>query len=102
MRKHSKQCYVVCQVLDTLHAVQKEVPITSSSEPEQEKCKKHHVKASVYCETCKICICHECALWEEEHRGHTFKPLNVIYQKHVEILQGEVRKFALALAFCNR
>ena len=47
---------------------------------------------SVYCETCKECICHECALWSTEHHGHSFKPLDILYKKHVEILQGEVRK----------
>lgn len=45
---------------------------------------------SVYCETCKNCICHECALWSEEHRSHSFKPLDVLYKKHVELLEGEV------------
>ena len=76
------------QVLDNLHAVKKEVAISSSSE--QEKCAVHREKMSVYCESCKVCICHECALWSQEHKGHDFKPLDQIYKDHVEILQVEV------------
>ena len=27
------------------------------------RCKEHNEKLSVFCCTCKICICHQCALW---------------------------------------
>lgn len=46
-------------------------------------CKQHKEKLSVYCWTCKSCICHQCALWAETHGGHNFKPLDDIYEQHV-------------------
>lgn len=27
------------------------------------RCENHHEKLSVFCWTCKKCICHQCALW---------------------------------------
>ena len=52
-------------------------------------CSSHKEKMSVYCETCRECICHKCALWGSHH-SHTLKPLDDFYKRHVEILQGEV------------
>ena len=45
---------------------------------------------SVYCWTCKVCICHQCALWGGTHSGHTFKPLDEIYDQHVVRVREEV------------
>lgn len=42
---------------------------------ENDQCAVHHEKLSVYCWTCKCCICHQCALWGGTHSGHTFKQL---------------------------
>lgn len=42
---------------------------------ENDQCPTHHEKLSVYCWTCKCCICHQCALWGGTHSGHTFKQL---------------------------
>lgn len=47
----------------------------ASSTSEKDQCVSHHEKLSVYCWTCKICICHQCALWGGTHSGHTFKQL---------------------------
>lgn len=38
----------------------------------------------MYCETCKCCICHECALWSPKHTNHVFKPLEEIYHQHCQ------------------
>lgn len=76
-------------MLETLRAVQKDIVISS---PEQEKCKTHHEKMSVYCETCKTSICHECALWSKEHKEHSFKPLDLIFKRNTQILEKEVRR----------
>lgn len=56
-----------------------------------------HVKEelSVYCETCKCCICHECALWSTKHSNHVFKPLEEIYLQHCHQIRehvGRLRK----------
>lgn len=42
---------------------------------ENDQCNTHNEKLSVYCGTCKCCICHQCALWGGTHSGHTFKQL---------------------------
>ncbi len=89
-------------MLDTLQDSTKEVsisPSSSSSSLEKKKCALHNEKMSVYCENCKECICHECALWSEKHSNHrqSLKPLNMFYKKHMDILQGEVRRETLSL-----
>lgn len=56
----------------------------------------HHPdeKLSVYCWTCKICICHKCALWggscSSNHANHTFKQLELIYETHLSQVKEEV------------
>ena len=47
-------------------------------------------KLSVYCWTCIKCICHQCALFGGTHSGHTFKPLDEIYDFHKEQIIAEV------------
>lgn len=78
----------VTQQLDTLQAV----GITSSrhSDSSRDRCTVHHEKLSVYCWTCRRCICHQCALWGGTHSGHTFKPLEEVYEQHVTQIKAEV------------
>ena len=45
---------------------------------------------SVYCWTCRKCICHQCALWGGTHSGHVFKPLEEVYEQHVGQIKTEV------------
>lgn len=47
-------------------------------------------KLSVYCWTCKICICHKCALWGGTHSNHTFKQLELVYETHLSQVKEEV------------
>lgn len=47
---------------------------------DKDQCPNHHEKLSVYCWTCKCCICHQCALWGGTHSGHTFKQLGKQWQ----------------------
>ena len=74
--------------------------------PCKDKCKVHAEKLSVYCWTCRQCICHQvrsspylslisdhliicifqCALWGGTHSGHTFKPIDQIYDQVDRIL----------------
>ena len=79
------------QQLDTL----KEVGCSSRQESlemshKEDQCEKHEEKLSVYCWTCRVCICHQCALWGGTHSGHTFKPLDEIYDQHVVRVKEEV------------
>ena len=56
----------------------------------RDKCQNHSEKLSVYCWTCRECICHQCALWGGTHSGHTFKPLEEVYEQHVNHVKEEV------------
>lgn len=94
------------------------------------RCEDHQEKLSVYCWTCKQCICHQCALWGGtvsytfriylkqarnteislipvgfhksvmynefffllQHSGHTFKPLDDVYNEHVKKITEELNQ----------
>ncbi|KAF3840677.1 hypothetical protein F7725_006539 [Dissostichus mawsoni] len=66
--------------------------LTKHEDNDKDKCDNHHEKLSVFCWTCKKCICHQCALWGGMHGGHTFKPLVEIYEQHVTKVKDEVAK----------
>ncbi|XP_067121079.1 E3 ubiquitin-protein ligase TRIM37-like [Centruroides vittatus] len=76
----------VTQQLDTLQLVGS----AKGEVPEKEKCKSHKEKLSVYCWNCKMCICHQCALWGGMHSGHVFKPLDEVYEQHITQIKEEV------------
>ncbi|GAB6030286.1 hypothetical protein CHUAL_005961 [Chamberlinius hualienensis] len=77
----------VTQQLDNLQMVS----VTSKVDDQgKDKCETHHEKLSVYCGVCRKCICHQCALWGGTHSGHTFKPLDDVYQQHVGQIDEEV------------
>ncbi|XP_075957966.1 E3 ubiquitin-protein ligase TRIM37 isoform X2 [Anarhichas minor] len=78
----------VTQQLDTLQLCS----LTKHEDNDKDKCDNHHEKLSVFCWTCKKCICHQCALWGGMHGGHTFKPLVEIYEQHVTKVKEEVAK----------
>ncbi|XP_044734423.1 E3 ubiquitin-protein ligase TRIM37-like [Chrysoperla carnea] len=77
----------VTQQLDTLQAVSNN---SSRDEADRDRCSTHHEKLSVYCWTCRCCICHQCALWGGTHSGHTFKPLEEVYEQHITQIKDEV------------
>uniref|UniRef100_A0A665XB33 Tripartite motif containing 37 n=1 Tax=Echeneis naucrates TaxID=173247 RepID=A0A665XB33_ECHNA len=78
----------VTQQLDTLQLCS----LTKHEDNDKDKCENHHEKLSVFCWTCKKCICHQCALWGGMHGGHTFRPLVEIYEQHVTKVKEEVAK----------
>jgi tripartite motif-containing protein 37 len=55
-------------------------------------------KLSVYCWTCKICICHKCALFGGTHTNHTFKQLELVYETHLSQVKEEVSQLRSRLA----
>jgi len=79
----------VTQQLDTLKeaGARQEVEVGGMK---VDQCEQHEEKLSVYCWTCRKCICHQCALWGGTHSGHTFKPLDEIYDQHVARVKEEV------------
>ncbi|XP_076232623.1 uncharacterized protein LOC143178072 isoform X3 [Calliopsis andreniformis] len=78
----------VTQQLDTLQAVG--ASNSRHDESDRDRCTVHHEKLSVYCCTCRRCICHQCALWGGTHSGHTFKPLEEVYEQHVTQIKAGV------------
>ncbi|KAK2583315.1 hypothetical protein KPH14_009317 [Odynerus spinipes] len=78
----------VTQQLDTLQAVG--VSNSRYDDSNRDRCTVHQEKLSVYCWTCRRCICHQCALWGGTHSGHTFKPLEEVYEQHVTQIKAEV------------
>ncbi|KAH9639084.1 hypothetical protein HF086_009053 [Spodoptera exigua] len=62
----------------------------SQRESFRDRCPTHQEKLTVYCWTCRRCICHQCALWGGTHSGHTFKPLEEVYEQHVTQIRDEV------------
>ncbi|XP_041349758.1 E3 ubiquitin-protein ligase TRIM37-like [Gigantopelta aegis] len=77
----------VTQQLDTLQNI---MPSSNSDSCDDEKCDEHDEKLGVYCWTCKNCICHQCALFGGKHSGHTFKPLDSVYDEHVKKITAEM------------
>ncbi|XP_031352396.1 E3 ubiquitin-protein ligase TRIM37-like isoform X3 [Photinus pyralis] len=78
----------VTQQLDSLQAVSG--TRCEDNERDKARCSTHMEKLSVYCWTCRCCICHQCALWGGTHSGHTFKPLEEVYEQHVTQIKDEV------------
>ena len=83
----------VTQQLDTLqlHSGNTAVAGKSSSSSGRDTCSVHEAeRLTVYCWTCHQCICHQCALWAGQHSGHTFKPLDEVYDQHLTNVQEQV------------
>lgn len=58
---------------------------------DKDKCDIHKCeKLSVYCWTCYKCICHQCALFGGTHSGHTFKPLDEVYEFHKDQIMEQI------------
>lgn len=56
------------------------------------KCELHkNEKLSVFCQTCKKCICHQCALFGGQHASHSFKPLDEVYEFHKEQINDQIK-----------
>lgn len=61
--------------VESLQQICANIKSTGLTQNENDQCVTHTEKLSVYCWTCKCCICHQCALWGGTHSGHTFKQL---------------------------
>lgn len=83
-------CRWVEEVTQQLDSLQLTGPPKTKDEADKDGCDIHHEKLSVFCSTCKQCICHQCALWGGTHSGHTFKPLDEVYDQHVSSITDEV------------
>ncbi|CAG9759485.1 unnamed protein product [Ceutorhynchus assimilis] len=83
-------CRWVEEVTQQLDSLQAGSLRNKLDENDRDRCTTHFEKLSVYCLTCRCCICHQCALWGGTHSGHTFKPLDEIYDQHVNQINDEV------------
>uniref|UniRef100_A0A0K8SA98 E3 ubiquitin-protein ligase TRIM37 n=1 Tax=Lygus hesperus TaxID=30085 RepID=A0A0K8SA98_LYGHE len=77
----------VTQQLDTLQAAGS---CSRNDVSDRDRCTIHDERLSVYCWTCRRCICHQCALWGGTHSGHTFKPLEEVYEQHTTQIKEEI------------
>ncbi|XP_069134745.1 E3 ubiquitin-protein ligase TRIM37-like [Argopecten irradians] len=75
-----------------LESLKECTPVVKKEEGEKDICEEHQEKLSVYCKGCKQCICHQCALWGGTHSGHTFKPLDGVYEEHVKKVTEELNQ----------
>lgn len=48
--------------------------------------------------TCRLCVCHQCALWAGEHADHKFQPVTEIYESHKTELYDEIKNLKRRLA----
>ncbi|XP_065338138.1 E3 ubiquitin-protein ligase TRIM37-like isoform X2 [Cloeon dipterum] len=80
----------VTQQLDSLQAMGAANTDGTDNVDKDSRCESHQEKLSVYCWTCQRCICHQCALWGGTHSGHTFKPLEEVYEQHISQIKDEV------------
>ncbi|CAH8876087.1 unnamed protein product [Trichobilharzia szidati] len=53
-------------------------------------CELHNERLSVFCSTCDFSICHQCALFDNKHEQHSFRPLDEVYNEHVKQIKGEM------------
>ncbi|KAJ2952570.1 hypothetical protein O0L34_g6893 [Tuta absoluta] len=82
-------CRWVEEVTQQIETMQQTNSVTQR-ESYRDRCPTHQEKLTVYCWTCRRCICHQCALWGGTHSGHTFKPLEEVYEQHVTQIRDEV------------
>ena len=55
-----------------------------------EVCKEHGAKLDYYCQTCKVPICSECAMFGgDKHKDHKFLRLGEVYEKHCDVIKKE-------------
>ncbi|CAB3983814.1 E3 ubiquitin- ligase TRIM37-like isoform X1, partial [Paramuricea clavata] len=83
-------CRWVEDITQRLTSLQQQAQARPTVKQEKDWCKEHNEKLSVFCCTCKICICHQCALWAGQHSGHSFKQLDEVYDQHVSLVTDEV------------
>ncbi|CAH8672573.1 unnamed protein product [Schistosoma rodhaini] len=58
-----------------------------------EVCELHNERLSVFCTTCGYAICHQCALFDNNHEQHSFRPLDDVYDEHVKQIKNEMDQF---------
>lgn len=66
--------------------------VSNGDAVKKDVCSKHLKTLKLYCCNCKLCICDECAVTNDDHPDHTYKNLDVIYESDMQILEEELKK----------
>lgn len=85
-------CRWVEEVTQQLDSLQHFTPPPKIEDGDKDRCEEHQEKLSVYCWICRQSICHKCALWGGTHTGHTFKPLDGVYDEHFRKIKDEIKQ----------
>ncbi|CDS37296.1 E3 ubiquitin protein ligase TRIM37 [Echinococcus multilocularis] len=81
----------VIQQLDRLKNADENLTL-KTPDSNTDLCESHSERLTVYCTTCDRVICHRCALFDGRHGQHTFRPLDDVYQEHVDAIKSEMDK----------
>ncbi|KAI3384812.1 hypothetical protein SNEBB_009065 [Seison nebaliae] len=74
----------------------------SVNHPTEERCHIHPESClTVLCCTCMKAICHECALFGEEHPDHYFKQLSDVYKKCVKDIHQHIKPLEMNIVMKN-
>lgn len=85
-------CRWVEEVTQQLDSLQHFTPSPKTDDTDKDRCEEHQEKLSVFCWICRQSICHKCALWGGTHTGHTFKPLDGVYDEHFRKIKDEIKQ----------
>ena len=59
----------------------------NNNKEKNEICKKHQIEFLYYCDTCKIPLCSDCFMLEEDHKSHTIKKISEVYNDHLKLIK---------------
>ncbi|KAL3309157.1 Tripartite motif containing 37 [Cichlidogyrus casuarinus] len=62
-----------------------------SADSNGDKCKSHDEVLSVYCATCNRVVCHQCALFDNQHDKHQFRPLDEVVKQKIKDLSSDIQ-----------
>ncbi|KAG2383155.1 hypothetical protein C9374_004492 [Naegleria lovaniensis] len=88
-------CKFVSEISTELEKLQshihskKEKNLVSTPRHVVEQCSHHDLPLIYYCETCKVAICSDCAMFEDKHKSHSFKKVSEVYKECVEVVKSE-------------
>ena len=75
---------------------------TNKKIEKNEMCIKHNIQYLYYCTNCKVALCSDCYMFENEHKNHTIKKISEIYQKHIQNVKKEKNTLDSRCALLNQ
>jgi len=80
---------VVCRFAAELSTELDRLYAKVASKRGEEPCLNHEQAVLYYCITCSLPICADCALFGDDHKGHSFDHLSKVYDRHVDLIKAE-------------